>query len=160
MTEHLPECQRYFTDMPAPDECPACEMFRVCEQRVRDESTDALTITRGVNYAHGYSDGYAKARKDAYGAGLDAAREAVAGMNLPSGITYLVGTDRRDLAEMVRRAALDLIDALRGQPQDKTSVQRSFEKSLDSDSTLTRAQVARLEKAAALAAIDALRGES
>lgn len=37
MTEHLPECQRYFTDMPAPEDCPACGMFRVCEQRVESK---------------------------------------------------------------------------------------------------------------------------
>lgn len=101
--KHLPECQRYFTDMPAPDECPACEMFRVCEQRVRDESTDALTITRGVNYALGYSDGYAKARKDAYGAGLDAAREAVGSM-----VIETVGNSAATVEQ-----AVSVIDALR-----------------------------------------------
>jgi hypothetical protein len=40
MSEHLPECQRWFTDMPEPDECPACEMFRACEQRVREDERD------------------------------------------------------------------------------------------------------------------------
>ena len=34
MIDHLPECRRFFTDMPAPDECSACGMFRICEQRV------------------------------------------------------------------------------------------------------------------------------
>lgn len=37
MSDHLPECRRWFTDMPEPDECPACEMFRACEQRVERE---------------------------------------------------------------------------------------------------------------------------
>lgn len=39
MSDHLPECRRWFTDMPASDECPACEMFRSCEQRVLTDFT-------------------------------------------------------------------------------------------------------------------------
>lgn len=153
MNKHLPECPVNKRLSWFRQKC-ICPALCACEQRVRDEIAADGPWFRSVVHK------CCEDKQTAYAAGLDAAREAVAGMNLPSGITYLVGTDRRDLAEMVRRAALDLIDALRGQPQDKTSVQRSFEKSLDSDSTLTRAQVARLEKAAALAAIDALRGES
>ena len=36
MKDHLPECQRWYANMPEPDECPACEMFRACEQRVHE----------------------------------------------------------------------------------------------------------------------------
>ncbi len=45
MSKHLPECHRWFANMPE-DGCPACEMFRACEQRVLDaarEAVEALT---------------------------------------------------------------------------------------------------------------------
>ena len=62
MSDHLPECRRWFTNMPAPDECPACEMFRACEQRVREEHSE-------VDAYRGWVKGYA--------AGVSAAYEAV-----------------------------------------------------------------------------------
>lgn len=42
MSDHLPECRRWFTNMPEPDECPACEMFRACEQRMLDAAREAV----------------------------------------------------------------------------------------------------------------------
>ena len=68
MSDHLPECRRWFTNMPAPDECPACEMFRACEQRVRLQ----------VELTHERE--WIEARDGGYVAGLDAAEAAVAGM--------------------------------------------------------------------------------
>ena len=62
MSSHLPECQRWFTDMPEPDECPACEMFRACEQRVLGDRDEIVGITAVRSFR----------------AGLDAAEEAVA----------------------------------------------------------------------------------
>ena len=51
MSDHLPECERWFTDMPEPDECPACEMFRACEQRVLKENFCILSYNHALNTA-------------------------------------------------------------------------------------------------------------
>lgn len=73
MSEHLPECQRWFTDMPAPDECPACEMFRACEQRVRT----AMHTAEREEYLNGLYEG----KNEGFAAGLSAARDAVAAVD-------------------------------------------------------------------------------
>ena len=74
MSAHLPECQRWFTDMPAPDECPACEMFRACEARVLEGQPDPGISEKQAIANHAiYRNGYA--------AGLAAARDAVAAIH-------------------------------------------------------------------------------
>ena len=90
MMDHLPECQRWFTDMPEPDECPACEILRTCEQRVTDEVTARLTKA------------YEWVVTDERSRTLDAAREAV--LNV---------TVRKDTSWDHRVCALAAIDALR-----------------------------------------------
>lgn len=58
MTDHLPECQRWFTDMPEPDECPACEMFRACEQRVLKAAWEAVKELEPLLGMEKYKGGY------------------------------------------------------------------------------------------------------
>jgi hypothetical protein len=41
MSHHLPECHRWFANMPE-DGCPACEMFRACKQRVLGAAREAV----------------------------------------------------------------------------------------------------------------------
>ena len=47
MSDHLPECHRWFANMPE-DGCPACEMFRACEQRVANK----IAALRGEEMTH------------------------------------------------------------------------------------------------------------
>jgi hypothetical protein len=71
MSKHLPECHRWFANMPE-DWCPACEMFRACEQRVRQSAATLWDHT---------SEQMAAARVEGIRAGLTAAREAVAALH-------------------------------------------------------------------------------
>jgi hypothetical protein len=75
MSDHLPECQRFFTDMPEPDDCPACGMFRLCEQRVLAEREADGPWFRSIVHQ------CCEDKQTAYTAGLDAAREAVDGLD-------------------------------------------------------------------------------
>jgi hypothetical protein len=59
MSDHLPECHRWFANMPE-DGCPACEMFRACEQRVLDAAQEAIAaldkVGQGQDYVLGVFD--------------------------------------------------------------------------------------------------------
>ena len=91
MTDHLPECRRWFTNMPAPDECPACEMFRACEQRVWK-----VAYNQGLGAGSDMHGQHEKGWIKGYDAGYDAAlRDAVERiMSLPYEIDGEVWVDR------------------------------------------------------------------
>lgn len=100
MSEHLPECPTT-TDPHGLDDgyaCPCecqCEILRACEERLRE---GWCVITCGnTHYTIGYEEG------------LDAAREAVAGVGV-----------RKDTSYDMRVQALAAIDALRGSGNPNT----------------------------------------
>jgi hypothetical protein len=97
MSKHLPECHRWFANMPE-DWCPACEMFRACEQRVRQSAATLWDHT---------SEQMAAARVEGIRAGLTAAREAIAALDIGRDVRFSVD---------VRADALAAIDALREKP--------------------------------------------
>ena len=61
-TEHDPLC-----DNPsAPNIWPCqCDFIARIREDQQSKAADEVTIASGVNYAHGYSDGYAKGRDSA-----------------------------------------------------------------------------------------------
>lgn len=141
MSDHQPECRAH--DIPGwtIGDC-ICDRLRACEQRVRDSMTpydvEVMEVTNrkvweGRIFDRGYDKGVRDERKrsvlliaDAYGKGLDAAREAVAA--LPVAITVVhdcVFLNKQGMGVcenpddyphgIVQVAALAAIDALRGE---------------------------------------------
>ena len=102
MTDHLPECPSSSSDPLAAD-CQ-CHRLRACEQRVREE--ESRNVIGSVSLAaigeanmQQYQLGYSEA--------LDAAREAIAALDMGRDVRFSVD---------VRADALAAIDALRDQP--------------------------------------------
>lgn len=96
MSEHLPECAPRISNWG--EDC-ICRYLQACEQRVRQETFDADWSEMGQLAA------VRLFRRQAFLAGLNAAREAVA----------VVGV-RKDTSYDMRVQALAAIDALREEP--------------------------------------------
>ena len=105
MSDHLPECRRWFTNMPAPDECPACEMFRACEQRVWK-----VAYNQGLGAGSDMHGQHEKGWVAGYDAAVQAVREAVVAAYAKDSISV------RSQTEWGVEIALAAIDALKEKP--------------------------------------------
>ena len=97
MTDHLPECLHDDDTYGLRGLC-ICDELRACEQRVRQSAATLWDRT---------SEQMAAARVEGYAAGLDAAREAVAALDIGRDVRFSVD---------VRADALAAIDALKEKP--------------------------------------------
>ena len=108
MTEHLPECACNHADergcfliSAETDRCVdcICPQLRACERRVLEEEQSYLPA---VLFGNGDEKAVLQIRDTAYAAGVQAARDAVAGVAV-----------RKDTSHDMRVQALAAIDALR-----------------------------------------------
>ena len=93
MSDHLPECESYRTELGGG--C-ICQYVRACEQRVYDERNEAWAKKCRASERHA----------------LDAAREAVEA--LPTSVTYM--GDFAIVKHVDKEVALAVIDALKEKP--------------------------------------------
>ena len=108
MSDHLPECPQIFgkpdwyccedCDPGVWDDC-ICDRLRACERRVLEEEQSHLPA---VLFGNGDEKAVLQIRHMAYAAGVQAARDAVAGVAV-----------RKDTSHDMRVQALAAIDALR-----------------------------------------------
>ena len=99
MSEHLPECPDQHSSH---DGTCICDRLRACEQRVREEEQSHLPA---VLFGNGDEKAVLQIRDMAYAAGVQAARDAVAGVAV-----------RKDTSHDMRVQALAAIDALKEKP--------------------------------------------
>lgn len=118
---HLPECPATNCGCEQGEECGPtcihtciCSALRACEARVTERHNAEHEDDRLAAFQNGYDAAIVKERKrsvlliaDAYGKGLDAAREAVAALSFDS-----LSRDQGPVA--TQRQALAAIDARRG----------------------------------------------